>query len=62
MGPITSIAAGLAAIVGALAILKFAEERRTRRARPLDERSAGTGPKAVLEFELDRASGVYRAK
>lgn len=62
MGPITSIAAGLAAAVGAVALLRMLDRRRAANGRPRDERSRGTAPQAILDFELDRNSGVYRSK
>lgn len=62
MGPISSIAAGLAAAVGVIAVMRFAEQRRARRKGTLDMRGDGVAPKAILEFERDQASGVYRAK
>jgi hypothetical protein len=60
MGPVTTVAAGFAAALGAMALYQ-AVMRRARAARKTVENlKAPRG--AVLDFELDRASGVYRAK
>lgn len=58
MGPITGIAAGFAAALGAVALYR-AMERRVRAARKAVD---GLSSKDVIEFELDRTTGVYRCK
>ncbi|MEQ1930342.1 MAG: hypothetical protein ABL957_07385 [Parvularculaceae bacterium] len=61
MGPVTSIAAGFAAALGAMALYRALERRaRSVRNRVHDMRSPKG--KGVIDLELDAASGVYRAK
>jgi len=64
MGALTGIIAGAATIVGAVALVRYAE-RKTRSLRnSLDEaaKAARGEPDPVIEFEKDPVSGAYRQK
>lgn len=59
MGPVTSIAAGVAATLGAVALYR-AVERRIRNAKKVVGEMGGA--KHVIDFEFDRTTGAYRCK
>jgi hypothetical protein len=61
MGPVTGIAAGFAAALGAMALYR-ALERRLRAAKKTVDDLRGADSRSVIDFELDSATGVYRAK
>lgn len=61
MGPVTGIAAGFAAALGAMALYR-AFERRLRAAKKTVDDLRAVSPRSVIDFELDSATGVYRAK
>jgi hypothetical protein len=62
MGPVTSIAAGFAAAVGAVAALRLLRRHLRQKDRSTAETGAGAEEVRVLDFELDRSSGVYRPR
>lgn len=59
MGPVTSIAAGVAVTIGAVALYR-AMARRVRTAKRVVDELRGARP--VIDLELDRSTGVYRCK
>lgn len=61
MGPLTGIAAGFAAALGAMALYR-ALERRLRAAKKTVDDLRGVDARSVIDFELDTATGVYRTK
>ena len=66
MSAITGIVAGLAAVAGVAALYRFASRRAGDVGKALDEalrpsRGDAAAP-AILDFERDPESGVYRSK
>lgn len=64
MAALTGIIAGAATVVGAIALVRYAD-RKTREIRDtLNEAAKATRDKAdpVIEFEKDPVSGTFRQK
>ncbi len=62
MGPVTSIAAGFAAAIGAVTLFRMLRRRASASdAKAHDDPSRLDTPR-VLEYELDPASGIYRPR
>jgi len=59
MGPITSIAAGFAVALGAVALYQAMGRRFRAAKKAVDDLYAS---KEVIDFELDQKTGVYRCK
>lgn len=62
MSAVTGIVAGLAAAAGAVALYRFAERRARSLRDALTVRRDGARPGAVLDFEKDPETGVYRGR
>lgn len=65
MGAVTTLAATVAAAVGAVAFYRYAE-RRTRPLRDafseMRKTARGEKPGAIIDYERDPESGVYKPK
>lgn len=62
MGAVTGIIAGFVTAAGAVALYRLVE-RRTRSLRAaIDDARGRRGADAILDFEQDPSTGVYRAK
>lgn len=64
MSAVTTVVATVAAAAGAVALFKFAERRTRPLRRAIDEvrKSAAKTPGAVIDYEQDPNSGVFRPK
>ena len=62
MSGLTGIIAGFAVIVGAAALYRLAGERLDALREAVKGRKPADPSAPVLDFELDRASGVFRSK
>jgi len=65
MGALTGIVAGVAAVVGAVALARFAERKTKELRDTLNQASAQTNSdqsEGIIEFEKDPVSGAFRQK
>jgi hypothetical protein len=64
LGPLTSIAAGFAAALGAVALFRALQRRARLSRKDVDGSASRDGAAAgeIIDLEFDETSGAYRAK
>ncbi len=62
MSGLTGVIAGLAVVVGAVALYRFAGRKLDEARDAVVGRKKADAQAPVLDYELDRATGIFRAK